>query len=96
MILCGDGCFAFGLVWHMWWMVILFLVAALATMISRGFARDTNCRRGGRSARNHRAGSMPSGQPPFPAAEGEPANAGLAPPRTGGRHERRSQASTRA
>lgn len=32
---------AFGLVWHIWWMVILFFVAAGATMIVRGFARDT-------------------------------------------------------
>lgn len=32
---------AFGLVWHIWWMVIVFFVAAVATMIVRGFARDT-------------------------------------------------------
>ena len=32
---------AFGLVWHIWWMVILFFVAAVATMIVHGFARDT-------------------------------------------------------
>jgi len=32
---------AFGLVWHIWWMVILSFVAAVASMIIRGFARDT-------------------------------------------------------
>ena len=32
---------AFGLVWHIWWMVILFFVAAVVTMIVHGFARDT-------------------------------------------------------
>jgi cytochrome o ubiquinol oxidase subunit 1 len=31
---------AFGLVWHIWWMVMLFLVAAVVTMIVHGFARD--------------------------------------------------------
>jgi cytochrome o ubiquinol oxidase subunit 1 len=33
---------AFGLVWHIWWMVILFFAAAVVTMIVHGFARDTN------------------------------------------------------
>jgi cytochrome o ubiquinol oxidase subunit I len=32
---------AFGLVWHIWWMVILSFLAVVATMIIRGFARDT-------------------------------------------------------
>jgi cytochrome o ubiquinol oxidase subunit 1 len=32
---------AFGLVWHIWWMVMLFLVAAVVMMIVHGFARDT-------------------------------------------------------
>lgn len=32
---------AFGLVWHIWWMVILSFLAAMAAMIRRGFARDT-------------------------------------------------------
>lgn len=32
---------AFGLVWHIWWMVIVSSVAALVTLIVRGFARDT-------------------------------------------------------
>jgi len=32
---------AFGLVWHIWWMAILFFVAAVVTMIAHGFARDT-------------------------------------------------------
>ncbi|CAN7603346.1 cbb3-type cytochrome c oxidase subunit I [Caballeronia sp. LjRoot29] len=32
---------AFGLVWHIWWLVILSFVAAVAAMIVRGFARET-------------------------------------------------------
>ena len=33
---------AFGLVWHIWWMVILSLLAVIVTLIIRGFARDTH------------------------------------------------------
>ncbi|MGH8205815.1 MAG: cbb3-type cytochrome c oxidase subunit I, partial [Steroidobacteraceae bacterium] len=32
---------AFGLVWHIWWMVILATVCLLAALIGSGFARDT-------------------------------------------------------
>jgi cytochrome o ubiquinol oxidase subunit 1 len=32
---------AFALVWHIWWLVVLSFGAAVATMIIRGFARDT-------------------------------------------------------
>jgi cytochrome o ubiquinol oxidase subunit 1 len=32
---------AFGLVWHIWWMVILSFLAVIATLIIRGFTRDT-------------------------------------------------------
>ncbi|MGI4982832.1 MAG: cbb3-type cytochrome c oxidase subunit I [Janthinobacterium lividum] len=32
---------AFGLVWHIWWMVIASCVAVVVTMIVRGFARNT-------------------------------------------------------
>ncbi|MEO6798632.1 MAG: cbb3-type cytochrome c oxidase subunit I [Rhodanobacter sp.] len=32
---------AFGLVWHIWWLMILSFLAAIAAMIVRGFARDT-------------------------------------------------------
>lgn len=32
---------AFGLVWHIWWLVIVSFLAAIASMIVRGFARDT-------------------------------------------------------
>ena len=31
----------FALVWHIWWLVIVSAVAAIATMIGRGFVRDT-------------------------------------------------------
>ncbi len=41
-ILCViGGLCAFGLVWHLWWMVIPALVGAIATVIARGFVRDT-------------------------------------------------------
>jgi cytochrome o ubiquinol oxidase subunit 1 len=32
---------AFGLVWHIWWMVILSTLGVVATLIVSGFARDT-------------------------------------------------------
>ncbi len=32
---------AFGLVWQIWWLVVLAFLAAIASMIIRGFARDT-------------------------------------------------------
>jgi cytochrome o ubiquinol oxidase subunit 1 len=32
---------AFGLVWHLWWLVVLSVLAAISAMIVRGFARDT-------------------------------------------------------
>lgn len=41
MIAAIGFALAFGLVWHIWWMVILSVLAAVATMIIRGFARDT-------------------------------------------------------
>jgi cytochrome o ubiquinol oxidase subunit I len=31
---------AFGLVWHMWWLVIVGLLVVIVTVIARGFARD--------------------------------------------------------
>jgi len=32
---------AFGLVWHIWWLVIACLLAAVGTIVASGFARDT-------------------------------------------------------
>jgi cytochrome o ubiquinol oxidase subunit 1 len=32
---------AFGLVWQIWWLVVLTFAAAIASMVIRGFARDT-------------------------------------------------------
>ena len=32
---------AFGLVWQIWWLVVLMFLAAIASLIIRGFARDT-------------------------------------------------------
>ncbi|MGH7156132.1 MAG: cbb3-type cytochrome c oxidase subunit I [Acetobacteraceae bacterium] len=41
IIVCVSGAFmAFGLVWHIWWLVVLGLLIAVAATIGRGFARD--------------------------------------------------------
>jgi cytochrome o ubiquinol oxidase subunit I len=40
-ILCVTGsCAAFGLVWHMWWLVALAMLATVGAMIWHGFVRD--------------------------------------------------------
>jgi cytochrome o ubiquinol oxidase subunit 1 len=36
-----SGAVAFGLVWHMWWLVVIAAAMALAAVILRGFVRDT-------------------------------------------------------
>ena len=33
---------AFGLVWHMWWLAIIGLLAIVAAVIARSFARDVH------------------------------------------------------
>ncbi len=33
---------AFGLVWHMWWLAIIGLLAIIAAVIARSFARDVH------------------------------------------------------
>ena len=41
IIVCISGAFvAFGLVWYMWWLVVLGLLISIAATIARGFARD--------------------------------------------------------
>jgi cytochrome o ubiquinol oxidase subunit 1 len=41
IIVCVTGTFmAFGLVWYMWWLVVLGLLVVAAATIGRGFARD--------------------------------------------------------
>jgi cytochrome o ubiquinol oxidase subunit 1 len=72
---------AFGLVWHVWWLVILSLVAAVATMIVRGFARDTTRIVTAREVRmqHERWLEAAATAPAIPRAdEGRPANYGLA------------------
>ena len=72
---------AFGLVWHIWWMVILFFVAAVATMIVRGFARDTTrIVTADEVRRQHRRwlDAVAEATAVSRAKEREPANAGLA------------------
>lgn len=42
MIVCVSGAFiAFGLVWYMWWLVVVGLLAVVFATIGWGFARDT-------------------------------------------------------
>ena len=33
---------AFGLVWHMWWLAIIGVLAIITTVIARSFARDVH------------------------------------------------------
>ena len=40
--ICGAGAScAFGLVWHIWWLVILTFLVAIGTIIARSFVQDT-------------------------------------------------------
>jgi cytochrome o ubiquinol oxidase subunit 1 len=65
---------AFGLVWHIWWMVILFFVVAAVTVIVRGFARDTTRIVPADEVRQEHGRWLDA----VAAEEREPANAGLA------------------
>ncbi|MEO7954943.1 MAG: cbb3-type cytochrome c oxidase subunit I [Polaromonas sp.] len=72
---------AFGLVWHIWWLVILGMVAVLATMIVRGFARDlTKTISAGEVGQEHRhwLTAARTATAITRAHEREPANQGLA------------------
>ncbi|MEH6952058.1 cbb3-type cytochrome c oxidase subunit I [Nitrobacter sp. NHB1] len=71
----------FGLVWHIWWLVILAVLAAIATMIIRGFARDTTCIVTAHEVRQeHRRwlNAVAMATAVSRSKEREPANAGLA------------------
>ena len=37
----GGGLCFFGLIWHIWWMAILFAAVSMLTIIARSFARNT-------------------------------------------------------
>jgi cytochrome o ubiquinol oxidase subunit I len=42
VVICAGGFFAgFGLVWHIWWLVVAATLAIIAAMVGRGFVRDT-------------------------------------------------------
>ncbi|MCY0386681.1 cbb3-type cytochrome c oxidase subunit I [Robbsia sp. Bb-Pol-6] len=72
---------AFGLVWHIWWLTILSTAAALATMILRGFARDTTRLVGAREvqeAHDRWIDAALATAAISRAVEGTPANQGLA------------------
>ncbi|MGH8316679.1 MAG: cbb3-type cytochrome c oxidase subunit I [Steroidobacteraceae bacterium] len=72
---------AFGLVWHIWWLVLLCALAAVATMILRGFARDiTGTVPAHEVRREHRRwlDAVHAATAITRAQEREPANQGLA------------------
>jgi cytochrome o ubiquinol oxidase subunit 1 len=72
---------AFGLVWHIWWMVILFLAAAVVTVILHGFARrTTRIIPAQRVQREHRRwlDAVAAAKPISRRDEATPANQGLA------------------
>jgi cytochrome o ubiquinol oxidase subunit 1 len=78
---------AFGLVWHMWWMVILSFLSAVVAMIVRGFARDTTRIVGAQQVRkeHHRwIDAVASVTAISRADERTPANEGLAQHETDG------------
>ena len=78
---------AFGLVWHIWWLVIGFFVAAVVTMIVHGFARDTfRIVPAQQVQQDHERWlqAVAAARPISRAHEREPVNQGLAGPALGG------------
>ncbi len=72
---------AFALVWHIWWLVILAALGAMATMIVRGFARDiTRTIPAAEVVREHRRwlAAARAATPVSRADERAPVNQGLA------------------
>ena len=82
MILCiNGGLIAFGLVWHIWWMVIVAAAAAFAAIIARGFTRDTEKIIPASEVQRthmHWLSVVGASRPITRAREVEPVNAGLA------------------
>ena len=82
VVLCiTGGLMAFGLVWHIWWLVIVTAVSAFAAIVARGFARDTEkiipASEVGR-AHMHWLSVVAASRPITRAREVAPANSGLA------------------
>ena len=74
---------AFGLVWHIWWLVILMTLGVFATMIARGFARKLTKTIPAAEVRaeHERWLALVRATPPVSrAVESEPVNRGLAEP----------------
>ncbi|MGH6992651.1 MAG: hypothetical protein ACREEH_04870, partial [Caulobacteraceae bacterium] len=72
---------AFGLVWHIWWLVILCVLAAIATIIARGFVRSlSRIVPADRVREEHRLWleAVHAARPITRALEGASANQGLA------------------
>ncbi len=82
MIVCVCGALiAFGLVWYMWWMVVLGLVTVVAAVIGRGFVRDTEKIIPAHEVERfhrHWLDVVAAARPVSRAREVEPVNAGLA------------------
>ena len=83
-VLGGLGfALAFGLVWHIWWLVIASTLAVFATMIVRGFARNTTRTIPAAKVRVAHArwlGMVHATTPITRAVENRPVNRGLAVP----------------
>ena len=82
MILCiAGGCAAFGLVWHMWWLVAISMLAVVATIIAHGFTRGFERIIPAEQIRReymHWLASVAATRPVSRDHEIEPANDGLA------------------
>ena len=78
---------AFGLVWHIWWLVIASFIAAVASMIVHGFARDTTRIVPAEQVRQEHHKwlvAVAAARPISRADERKPVNQGLAGPAFGG------------
>ncbi len=84
MIVCvSGGCMAFGLVWYMWWLVVLGLIVVFAATLARGFARDVEFvvpARAVAQAHQRWLDIVAATQPVSRHQEAASANAGLAAP----------------
>jgi cytochrome o ubiquinol oxidase subunit 1 len=82
IILCVTGAFiAFGLTWHMWWLVVVGGIAAFSAVVGRGFVRDATRIIPASEVEQdylHWLREVAAAQPVSRAEETEPVNRGLA------------------
>ncbi|MGB7075645.1 MAG: cbb3-type cytochrome c oxidase subunit I [Xanthobacteraceae bacterium] len=83
LVCVGGGFLAFGLVWHIWWLCMVAVLALCAVTIGRGFARDTEkIIPASEIERDHMRwlATVAASRPVTRAREIEPANDGRAAP----------------